>query len=153
MCSQGSSLISFPDAQDGDRPEELGDSLIYCPQRPRPHSETAELRDARGWESPAGDSPPSTFVVSVPGDSGSGECPRGLASKSDLTTNRGAQPGCSLPSLSLCIPIRSLAPWAPQPPCGVSPASGKADGLAPAGMQRLPGDGRAGKERAGCPEG
>lgn len=54
MCSQGSSLISFLDAQDGDQPEEPGDSLIYCPQRPRPHSETAELRDAQrlgvtGW--------------------------------------------------------------------------------------------------------
>lgn len=44
----------------------------------------------------------STFVVSVPGDSGSGECPRGLAKKSDLTTSPGARLGCSLPSLSPC---------------------------------------------------
>ena len=59
-----------------------------------------------------------------------------------------AQPLCFL-----CVPIRSLVPWASQPPCSVSPGSGKADGLAPAGMQGLPGDGRGGKERADCPEG
>ena len=48
----------------------------------------------------------------------------------------------------LCVPIRSPVPWAPQPPCGVSAASGKAAG--PPGMQRLPGDGtRQGREGVG----
>lgn len=48
----------------------------------------------------------------------------------------------------LCVPIRSRVPWAPQPPCGVCAASGKAAG--PTGMQRLPGDGtRQGREGVG----